>query len=231
MANGQNAQAFVALNAFIDRRPPDRLAPEAQLLLGQAFEASGRNDEAMAAFAAVAEKYPQSPRAPEAMFRQAQGVLRSRQSQREQAARTLLTQVAEGYPSSEWAGRALLQRAQIEERVRERVADATVGGQVPIVLLTYRILTERYPSRSENALWRMSEIYGDMDRYQLQAQALTELTTRFPATKLDAYWKLGEVSERRLKDKARAIEAYSRVPSSSSKYRDAQKKVEELNRR
>jgi hypothetical protein len=77
----------------------------------------------------------------------------------------------------------------------------------------------------------MSEIYADMDRYPLQAQALTELTTRFPATKYDAYWKLGEVAERRLKDKPRAIEAYSKVPSTSTKYRDAQKKVEELNRR
>ena len=48
---------------------------------------------------------------------------------------------------------------------------------------------------------------------------------------LDAYWKLGEVRERRLRNPVGAIEAYSKVPTTSPKYRDAQKKVQELSRR
>ena len=66
--------------------------------------------------------------------------------------------------------------------------------------------------------------------FQFQAQALTDLVARFPQTKYEAAWKLGEVREKRLKNKAGAVEAYAKVPPTSSKYRDAQKKVQELGR-
>jgi hypothetical protein len=77
----------------------------------------------------------------------------------------------------------------------------------------------------------MSEMLDDLKSYPLQAQALTDLAARFPNTKYDAYWKLGEVRERRLRNPVGAIEAYSKVPTTSPKYRDAQKKVQELSRR
>ena len=230
LAANQTALAIVALNSFIEQNPAHRLTPDAYMLLGQAYESSNRTDEAITTYASLAAKFDKSSRAPEALYKQGQRVLLSRQPDREPAARRLLTRVAEEYPSSEWAARALIQRAQIEERVRDRVADQLTGGAVPIVLLTYRTLAERYLSHSETPLWKMSEIYEDLDRYPLQAQALTDLTTRFPQTKFDAFWKLGEVSERRLKDKARALDAYSKVPPTSPKYRDAQKKLEELKR-
>ena len=230
LAANQTALAIVALNSFIEQNPAHRLTPDAYMLLGQAYESSNRTDEAITTYASLAAKFDKSSRAPEALYKQGQRVLLSRQPDREPAARRLLTRVAEEYPSSEWAARALIQRAQIEERVRDRVADQLTGGAVPIVLLTYRTLAERYLSHSETPLWKMSEIYEDLDRYPLQAQALTDLTTRFPETKFDAFWKLGEVSERRLKDKARALDAYSKVPPTSPKYRDAQKKLEELKR-
>jgi len=38
------------------------------------------------------------------------------------------------------------------------------------------------------------------------------------------------VREKRLKNKAGAAEAYAKVPETSSKYRDAQKKVRDLSR-
>ena len=230
LAANQTAPAIVALNSFIEQNPAHRLTPDAYLLLGQAYESSNRTDEALTTYASLAAKFSTSPRAPEALFRQGQRVLLSRQPDREAAARRLLTRVADEYPASEWAARALIQRAQIEERVRDRVADQLTGGSVPIVLLTYRALAERYLAQSETPLWKMSEIYEELDRYPLQAQALTELTTRFPQTKFDAFWKLGEVSERRLKDKAGALDAYSKVPSTSQKYRDAQKKLQDLKR-
>ena len=77
----------------------------------------------------------------------------------------------------------------------------------------------------------MNEIFEDLDRYPLQAQALVDLVTRFPQTKYDAYWKLGEVRERRLQDKPGALDAYSKVPPSSPKYRNAERKVQDLGRR
>jgi serine/threonine protein kinase/TolA-binding protein len=230
LAAGQNGQAIVALTAFIDRNPTHRLTADAYMLLGQAYEASRRDEEAFRAYGSLLERFRTSPRAAEALIRQAQGALRSRSAQREQLARQLYTQVADEYPQSEWAPRALVARAEIEERSRDRVMDQTVGTYVPLALPTYRALAERYPSFSENALWKMSEILEDLNRYPLQAQALDDLTTRFPETKYDAAWKLGEVRERRLKNRAGAAEAYSKVPPTSPKYRDAQRKVQELSR-
>ena len=230
LAANQNAQAIAAAMAFIERNPANRLTADAYMLLGQAYEASKRDDEAATAYAAVVEKFKTSPRAPEALFRQAQRVFRSRQPQKETLARNLYSQVADGYPKTEWAPRALIARAEIEERMRERVMDQTVATYVPFSLLTYRAISERYPSYSEDALWKMSEMLEDLNRYPLQAQALTDLVARFPQTKYDAAWKLGEIREKRLKNKPGAIEAYARVPAASPKYRDAQKKVQELQR-
>ena len=230
LAAGQYGQAIVALNSFIERNPAHRLTPDAYMLLGQAYESSKRDDEAVRAYASLVERFTTSPRAAEALFRQAQRVMASRQPQREQAARQMYAQVADQYPKSDWAPRALVARAEIEERMRERVMDQAVGAYVPFVFPTYRALAERYPAFSENALWKMSEILEDLNRYPLQAEALADLTTRFPETKHDAAWKLGEIRERRLKDRAGAVEAYSRVPSTSPKYRDAQRKVQELSR-
>ncbi len=67
-----------------------------------------------------------------------------------------------------------------------------------------------------------------MKRYDLQAQALTGLGSYFPKTRHDAWWEAGEVFERRLRDNAKAKDAYSRVPATSRRYRDAQKKLTEL---
>ena len=231
LASNQNAPAIVALNSFIERNATNRLTADAYLLLGQAYQSTNRNDEAAAAYAAVVQNFRTSPRAPEALFRQAERLFRSRQPQREAQARQLYSQVVDDYPQSEWAPRALLARAEVEDKMREqRVMDNALGTYVPIVFVTYRALAERYPSYSEDALWKMSETLEDLNRYPLQAQALTDLITRFPQTKYEAAWKLGEVREKRLKNKAGAAEAYAQVPASSSKYREAQKKAQELSR-
>jgi serine/threonine protein kinase/tetratricopeptide (TPR) repeat protein len=231
LAGRQYAQAIVAARSFVDERPTHRLTPDAYMLLGDAYEAMDRRDEAAAAYASIAEKFRASARAPEALFRQARIVLRSRLSEKEHAARQLYTRVVTDYPKSNWAPQALIARAQLEEKVKERVMDRAVGTYVPMALPTYRALAESYPSQSEEALWRMSEIFADLNRYPLQAQALSDLATRFPMTKYEAQWRLGEVRERRLKDVAGAIDAYGKVPASSPKYRDAQKKLQDLRKR
>jgi TolA-binding protein len=231
MAAKQYAQAIAGAQSFVEQYPSHRLTPDAYMVLGDAYAGAKRDADAVTAYASVADKFKTSPRAPEALVRQAELVLQSRQSQRESAARQLYTRAAEEYPKSEWAPRALLARAQIEERTRDRIMDASVGTMVPVVLPTYRAVAERYPAESEDALWRMSEIFEDLNRYPLQAQALADLAARFPQTKYDAYWKLGEVRERRLQDKAGAIDAYSKVPASSSKYRNAERKLQDLKKR
>ena len=231
LASNQTAPAIVALQAFISEHDGHRLAPDAYMLLGQAYESSNRNDEAISTYAAAAEKFKGSLRAPEAMYRQAERVRQSRLNTRDALARQIYAQLADEYPKSEWAPRALLGRAEVEEKMRERVLDKTLNTAVPFSFVTYRTLAERYPAYSEDALWKMSDVYEDLKNYPLQAQALTDLLTRFPQTKYEAAWKLGEVRERRLRNPAGAIEAYAKVPAASAKYRDAQKKVTELGRR
>jgi hypothetical protein len=54
---------------------------------------------------------------------------------------------------------------------------------------------------------------------------LTELATRFPNNPHDAWWRLGELYERQLRDPDRARAAYAQVPSTSSRYRDAQRRA------
>ena len=56
-------------------------------------------------------------------------------------------------------------------------------------------------------------------------RALEQLATRFPANRRDAAWRAGELYEDKVKDPARARAAYALVPSSSPRYRDAQKKL------
>jgi len=227
----QLAQAAVAAQTFIDQHPSHRLTPDAYMLLGDAEEGLDREGEAAAAYASVVQKFKGSPRAPEALVRQAEIVLRSRQAQKEASARQLYTRVADEYPKSDWAPRALAARAQIEEKSRDRVMDPSIGTYVPAVLPTYRAIAERYPAQSEEALWRMSEIFADLNRYPMQGQALLDLANRFPQSKYDPYWRLGEVREKRLQDKPGAIDAYSKVPPSSSKYKNAEKRVQDLRKK
>ena len=231
VAARQYAQAIAGAQSFIETYPSNRLTPDAYMALGEAYEGANRNADAAPAYASVTDKFKTSARAPEALIKQAQLVTRSREPQREATARQLYTRAAEEYPKSEWAPRALQARALIEERRRDRIMDPSVGTMVPVVLSTYRTIAERYPAYSEEPLWRMSEIYDDLNRYALQAQALADLAGRFPQSKHDPYWELGEVRERRLQDKAGAIDAYSKVPASSSKFRNAEKKLQDLRRR
>ena len=75
------------------------------------------------------------------------------------------------------------------------------------------------------ALNRLAELYTEIDRYDLAAEAYTTLATRFPDNTLDAWFKAGEIYERRLKELERAREAYAQVPATSQRYRDAQRKL------
>jgi TolA-binding protein len=84
-----------------------------------------------------------------------------------------------------------------------------------------------YPSSAfaESALDRLSDMYSDLRRYELAAQTLDDLVRRFPSNQRDAAWRAAKLYEDKLKDKTRARDAYAAVPSSSSHYGDAQKKL------
>jgi hypothetical protein len=69
-------------------------------------------------------------------------------------------------------------------------------------------------------------MYEDLRRYDLQARSLDDLAQRFPNNTRDAAWRAAELYEKRVKDGNAARDAYARVPTSSSHYKEAQKRAQ-----
>ena len=233
LANGQieakqYEQALANLQGALGRKPGSSSAPQANLLVARIYDRQRRTEAAMAAYEAVKTRYPRDPVTAEALFRLAELVQDTRQPDRLQTARGYLDSVINDFGSSSFAPRALQWRAAIEDRQNLKTNDSVVGKQVPTALVTLRQLAERYPNSqpAEEALWKLANQYEDLKRFDLAAAALTDLGTRFPRTRFDAWWEAGELYEKRLKDDANAKQAYSKVPSSSRRYRDAQRKIQ-----
>jgi TolA-binding protein len=223
-------QGIADLRALISQNANSPIALQSYFLIARAYELQNRYDDAMAAYVEVRSRFPTHTRAPEALLKQASLMLISKQRDKEREARRLFGEVASNYPESSQAEQALVAKARLEERERMKEPDVALKAEVPSALITYRMLAERYPSSSEGALWKLGEMYDDLRRYDLAAQALTDLTSRFPNTKLDAWFRLAELYERRLRDREKARDAYSKVPSTSPQYKRAQNKVEDLSR-
>ncbi len=233
LANGQIEakqydQALANLQGALGRKPGSSHAPQANLLVARIYDRQRRAEAAMAAYEAVKNRYPRDPVTAEALFRLAELVQDTKQPDRLQTARGYLDSVVNDFGSSSFAPRALQWRAAIEDRQNLKTNDSVVGKQVPTSLITLRQLAERYPNSqpAEEALWKMANHYEDLKRFDLAAAALTDLGTRFPRTRYDAWWEAGELYEKRLKDDANAKQAYGKVPSSSRRYRDAQRKIQ-----
>jgi hypothetical protein len=182
----------------------------------------------MAAYVELRSRHANSSEAAEGTFVLADLVLQSKQNDREESARRLFGEIPAMTGSAPWAVQALLRRAALEERAKLRVVDATLGAPVPASLLSYRQIVEAYPNASavEPSLARLGEIYEDLRRYDLAGQAWLDLARRFPGNTRDAAWRAGELFEKRVKDRQQAKDAYALVPSRSSHYRDAQKKLQ-----
>jgi serine/threonine-protein kinase len=220
-------QAQADLKAFSAAHPASPLSPRAALLEARVLEAQGKAQQAAAAYVEVGSRFAGSTEAPEAMYRLARLMLTSRRRNQEDEARRVLGELAARYPGSPQAVPALMQKAAIEEQKRLRQADPMLKAAVPAALLTFRSLVEGYPQApaAEEALWKMGEMYEDLKRYDLAAQAFADLASRFPTTRYDAWFKAGELYEKRLKDAGKAREAYARVPPSSPNFRQAKQKA------
>ena len=199
-------------------------------MIAGAQTSMGRSDDALGTYLEVQNRFKSNDRAAEAMFRRAELTLQTKRRGKEVEARQIYRELSDGYPSSNWAQRGILSKAALEEREKIREADPELGANVPAALRTYRLITQRYPSAAEAALWKLSELYEDVRRYDLAVQAVTDLVARFPSTKYDAWFRAGELYERRIKDRAKTREAYAQVPPSSPRYSVAQKKLAELSR-
>ena len=116
----------------------------------------------------------------------------------------------------------------MEERMKLQAADPQLNVSVPTALISYRQLVDRYPDAeaAEPSLAKLADMYEDLKRYELAAQSLETLATRFPNNRRDAAWRAAELYDKRIKDAARARDAYARVPANSPHYKDAQKRAQ-----
>jgi hypothetical protein len=148
---------------------------------------------------------------------------------RENTARRMLGDIAAAYPRSAYSQAALQTKLRLEQGKRQRERDPVLGMEVPIVLPTLRAMAEQFPGTpmAMQALGRLGELYSDLDQWERAAQSYVDLGTAFPNNTNDAWFRAAEIFERRLKDQPRALEAYGKVPPSSPRYRDAQRKLQQ----
>ena len=219
-------QALADLKGMLERDSTSANAAGAYLLVGTIYERQQRPQDAMATYVELKTKFRASPSAAEATYRLGELTMASKRDDRERAAIALFDEVVRLAPKSSWAPRAIVAKAALEERAKTRVIDPQLGASVPAALVSYRTIVERYPDSegAEASFDRLARGYEDLKRYELAAQTLESLAARFPNNGRDAGWRAGELYEKKLKDTARARAAYSLVPSTSNRYRDAQKR-------
>jgi serine/threonine protein kinase/outer membrane protein assembly factor BamD (BamD/ComL family) len=220
-------QALADLRTITTTHHSSAAAPAAYLLTGEIYEQQSRPDDAMAAYVELRSRHPRTDAAAQGTFRLAQLTLRTKRPDRVKSARDLFGAVPIEHPSSVWAPRALAAKAALEAREKIKERDDVLGANVSAAVATNRMLAERYPTaaQTELALWQLGEAYDDRKRYDLAAAAFEALATRFPLTRYDAWWRAAEVYDKRLKNKDAARAAFSRVPSRSPNYRDAQRRL------
>jgi TolA-binding protein len=218
-------QAITDLQRFLAQHAGSALAPEAILLKGQAQELSGQSDAAIATYGEFRTRYRATARMPDATFRLAQltGALKGREGE----AITLYTEVFSQYPNSPRAPEALFAKAGLQDKLKLVEVDPKLSTSVPASLVTYRVMTDRYPraALTQHALLRSANMYDTLKRYDLEAQVFERLGASFPQSGYDGWFKAAELYDRRLKDKEKARAAYLQVPPTSPHYRDAQKRA------
>jgi TolA-binding protein len=220
-------QALADLRQVVLDFPRTPAAAEASYMSTEILEKLGRMDDAMAAHVEFAKRFPRDPRAPVSRLRLAELTTKIGRGDREATARQILGEIVTSYPGTPHAQTALQMKLRIEQNRRQRERDPVLGIDVPPVLPTLRTMTEQFPTAATTmpALNRLADLYIDLEQYERAAQAYVDLGTNFPNNPNDAWFRAGEIYERRLKNMDRARDAYSKVPATSSRYRDAQKKL------
>ena len=220
-------QALTTLHGVAAKDSVGEAATQARFLMASIYERQSKIEDAMAAYLDIVNRDKDHPRAPEALYLMAQSTLRFKRPQKERESRQLLIQVVANYPQSTWAPRALMTRADLEEREHFYQRDDELATAVPSALVTYRQLATQYAgvAVAETALWKLGRAYVEIKRYDLAVKTFADLAVRYPDTKFDAWFAAAELYDKRLNDDSNARAAYARVPSSSSRFRDAQKRL------
>jgi TolA-binding protein len=218
--------ALVDLAQIRREFPTSAAAAEASFLSADLLEKLGRIEEAMAIHVEFNTRFATDRRFAASQLRLAELTLKSRQATREATARQLLKEIAERFPRTPDAFAALRLKLTLEQG-RGREVDPALGIEVPRALPTLRALTEQFPDAPlVMAEWsRLAAMYDDLDQHERAAVAYANLAAHFPHNPYDAWYKAADIYERRLKDLDRARVAYANVPSTSGRYKEAQRKL------
>ncbi len=221
-------QGVADLRAIVIAYPGTSIAADAGFLAAETLEKAGRTDDAMAAYLEFGNRFGEDSRAPDSKLRRATILARARQAPRQLEANQLFTEVARDFPGSPQARQALAAKRQYEASRRQlRALDPVLNIQVPAVMVTWRMIADQFPGDPETmlALNSLAAAYADMNHYETAAQVWEHMARQFPPNPMEVWWTLGELYERRLKDPAKARDAYARVPAESPRYRDAQQRL------
>lgn len=231
VANNLNDQALVDLKQIMVDYPGSRAGAEAALLSAELHEKAGRTDDAMAALVEFESRNAGDRRAADSKLRRSMMLGRIRQPRAQVQARELLNDVAREFPGSPQAHAALNTKLKIEtDRKDLKDIDPVLKIEVPAVMVTLRTIIAQFPETPQSmaARNRLAAMLSAMDRHAEAAQALEDLGARFPGNPMEVWFRLGEIYERRLHEPAKAKDAYAKVPQGSSRYAEAQRR---LNRR
>ncbi len=227
IGNNQLDSALGDLRQLMIDFPGTPAAVEASFMSAEVLEKLGRIDEAMTAHVEFLKRHNSDSRAPGSRLRLAELTARAGRGDRENNARRMLGEIAAAYPRTAYSQAALQMKLRLEQGKRQRERDPVLGMEVPIVLPTLRSMAEQFPGTpmAMQALGRLGELYSDLDQWERAAQSYIDLGTAFPNNTNDAWFRAAEILERRLKDMPRALDAYRKVPPTSPRYRDAQRKL------
>ncbi len=231
VANHLDDQALVDLKQTMVDYPGSRAGAEAALLSAELHEKAGRTDDAMAALVEFESRNAGDRRAADSKLRRSMMLGRIRQPRAQVQARELLNDVAREFPGSPQANAALNTKLKIEtDRKDLKDIDPVLKIEVPAVMVTLRTIIAQFPETPQSmaARNRLAAMLSAMDRHAEAAQALEDLGARFPGNPMEVWFRLGEIYERRLNEPAKAKDAYAKVPQGSSRYAEAQRR---LNRR
>jgi TolA-binding protein len=113
------------------------------------------------------------------------------------------------------------------DRKNLRDLDPVLNVQVPAVMLTLRQIIEQFPDSPQSmaARNRLAGMLEDMDRYKESVEVLEDLAGRAGQTAPDIWFRIGDMYERRLRNAEKARESYAKVPQSSVRYAEAQRRL------